>query len=412
MILAYTPQLLSFLKKQQQTLMLLGFVSGFVVFNLALHSRLEPSVKTFISLPYLFDGSLKGWESKTGQWESTKQGIRQTRAGEAFIASPIYLKDATLKISLNVEPGTGIHFFGQTRGKSQESQVVYLLPQAGTNLVVAGYLDKEGSLTTQSKVNYQAPDGKSLLLSVETTTDSYSLFLNNDLIARDLPLTYTQGWLSLSSTQAAEFYGLAIDKTLINSKETALVERTPTEETRALLYENDFSFPLEREWRILSGNWGVEDGRLWQYTREGFDYTILYPQIFEGYRVSTHFRQTENLGAGLLFNLPELGSYGGGQLVRFTHSEQDEGIFWGFYDEAGSFVGQGYLSLPLSKTEDHELRLEVSQTSYSIYVDGKLIRDALALKSPAGYLGLTVSESSVAFDDLRIEPLEDSHDSP
>ncbi len=389
---------------QQQALMFFGFMLGFFLLNLGMYQRLEPSIKTFVKFPYIFKGELKGWESKSGTWQIEDGGLSQTQDKEGLIGSPLFLNETGLKLSLELEPGSGISFFGQNRGQLEQSQVVYILPQ-GTGLsIVAGTIDENGVLSTQAKNSYSA--SSKVLLSIETGSTSYRVFINNDLLFDNLPLSYTQGWLSLSSTQKTHFDGLLIDKTVVASSEPALAQASLPEKTN-LLYSNDFSLPLEREWRILSGNWQVEEGKLWQYISEGFDYTVLYPQVFSKYQVSTNFEQTDNLGAGILFNLPSFDSYAGGQLVRLTHSDTEEGIFWGFYDMDGQFIGQGYLKLELDKARPHNLKLEVKETTYSIYLDGELLRDGLALKTPEGYLGLTVSESIVAFDDLQVQPLEE-----
>ena len=388
------------LRNQQQSLMLIGFLASLWLFQLALHVRLGPSIETFIRLPYVFNGELKGWDIKSGKWQKNKNGLQQTQATAGLISSPIFLNESGLKLSLELEPGGGINFFAQKRGELAQSQVVYLLPQEQGVSLIAGTIDARGVLNTQAKVIY--PASSKLLLTIETQLNSYRLFLNNDLLFDDLPLLYTQGWLSLSSSTETTIYGLIIDKTILTySDKIVPITQDPSG------YTNDFSLPLEREWRILSGNWQVKDGKLWQYISEGFDYTALYPKTFSKYQISSTFLQTERLGAGILFNLPSLESYAGGQLVRLTHSENEEGIFWGFYDNDAQFIGQGYLKLELDKTKAHTLKLEVKEDSFSIYLNDQLLRTGLALQTPEGYLGLTVSESIVAFDELIISPLKD-----
>ncbi len=394
------------LKRYKQAFMFLSFCLGFYLLNLAIHSRLEPSVRSFVSLPYIFDGNLEGWEVHSGNWLSEDGVLQQDRNAEGLISSPLYLSESGLRFSVQLEAGAGISFFKQDRSSLKESHVVYVLEQTDGLAVIAGYIGQDGGLNTQSKYTYKLPlNQTSVALSIETTEDSYSIFLNNDLIVEALNLNYRRGWLALSSAHRTRFEGLMIDKSSIASTELAL-STTVSENTTDVLYENDFSFPLERQWRILSGNWRVTDGQLWQYMSEGFDYTVLYPESFNNYQVEVEFEQSDAAGAGLVFNLPSLSGYEGGHLLRFTHNDAgEEGIFWGFYNDDGDFIGQGYLAMPLEKDVLHSLRLDVSDSVYSIYFDGELVRDGLPLQNQAGFLGLTVSQSTVAFERLQIRNL-------
>lgn len=400
------PKLFIVLKRYKQALMFLSFCLGFTLLNIGINTRLEPSVRSFVSLPYIFDGNLEGWEVQSGKWLSEGGVLEQSRNTEGVISSPLYLSETGLRFSVQLEAGAGISFFKQNRDSLKESHVVYVSEQSDGLAIVAGYITQDGSLNTQSRYVYKLPLAQSTLaLSIETTANSYSIFINNDLIVEALDLNYQRGWLALSSAHSTRFEGLMIDKSSIASTDLAL-STTVTEASSNSLYENDFSFPLERQWRILSGNWRVAEGQLWQYISEGFDYTALYPESFSDYQIDIEFEQSDAAGAGLVFNLPSLSGYEGGHLVRFTHNDAgEEGIFWGFYNDEGDFVGQGYLAMPLEKDVLHSLRLDVSDSVYSIYFNGELIRDGLPLQNQAGFLGLTVSQSTVAFEQLQIRNL-------
>jgi hypothetical protein len=89
-------------------------------------------------------------------------------------------------------------------------------------------------------------------------------------------------------------------------------------------------------------------------------------------------------------------------MVRF--SEDDEVIFWGYYDENGDFTGQGSANVEAPGTEPHTIEVRAGQDTYTVVLDGETIVEDVALQSGEGHVGLTSSASVVVFERVEVLP--------
>jgi hypothetical protein len=94
-------------------------------------------------------------------------------------------------------------------------------------------------------------------------------------------------------------------------------------------------------------------------------------------------------------------SRNGAHMVRF--SEDGKAIFWGNYDQNGDFTGQGSANIEAPGTEPHTLQIRLGTDTYSVVLDGTVITENVPLQSKQGHIGLTSSESVVAFEQVQIE---------
>lgn len=149
------------------------------------------------------------------------------------------------------------------------------------------------------------------------------------------------------------------------------------------------------EWTTLAGDWQVIDNAYVQTQREGFDRITLHSGEFANYVLRVRFKLLEGTGAGVLLNVPDAGSKNGGHLVRFT--DDGAGLFWGRFDEAGAFTGQGYAATGGPGTDWHVLEVFSGAGSYAIHLNGVALAQDVPLLSTAGHIGLTTSQSTAAF---------------
>jgi hypothetical protein len=155
-------------------------------------------------------------------------------------------------------------------------------------------------------------------------------------------------------------------------------------------------------WRPIAGQWRFDNDSLLQEDATGFDYAIVYrDDAFERYRYSTTFRHRDGNSAGLLFNLPDASKLAGGHMVRYSE-RRPGGIFWGYYDATGKFVGQGYANVAPPGDASHTLQVISGATTYSVYLDDFLLASDVPLESTRGYVGLVTVQTSADFESAAV----------
>ena len=161
-------------------------------------------------------------------------------------------------------------------------------------------------------------------------------------------------------------------------------------------------------WRPISGQWRFDNGALVQEDPAGFDLSIVYTRnAFRNHSFETSFSHREGNGAGVLFNMPYADRLNGAHMVRYS-DRRPGGIFWGYYDQAGKFVGQGYANVDPPGTGPHTVRVVSGNSTYSIYLDGALLADNLPLENAQnyGYIGLITAQSSAAYNSIQVAGAE------
>ena len=165
--------------------------------------------------------------------------------------------------------------------------------------------------------------------------------------------------------------------------------------------------PSEANWRVLAGDWTLEDAAFVQRDRSGYDRALEHRDSFvPPYKIRTRFRHLSGSGAGVLFGLPdaELGlnaGRGNTQMVRYA--EDGRSLLWGFFDARGAFIGQGYAPTPTPGNTWHELEVRVEKNSYSVALDGQPLQAGIRVKRATGRIALQTSLSSAAFDLLEVQ---------
>ncbi len=155
-------------------------------------------------------------------------------------------------------------------------------------------------------------------------------------------------------------------------------------------------------WRPLAGQWRFRNDSLVQEDPNGFDLGITYAaNAFQKYSLTTSFSHRDGNGAGVLFNMPYSDRLNGAHMVRYS-DRRPGGIFWGYYDDSGKFVGQGYANVTPPGDARHTLRVVSDETTYSIYLDDYLVAADLPLQQNYGYIGLIAVQSSVDFDSVAV----------
>jgi hypothetical protein len=246
--------------------------------------------------------------------------------------------------------------------------------------------------------------------------------MDGRVLGQDVPLVSKAGHVGLTNSVSAVAFDSATvlrpDGELLGAPDTAdngetTAAPTTTDETPVaslalpadgnLLSSVSASGDVEAAgWTSFSGEWAFTDGALTQSQVAGFDRGIGYQGTFSDYTLSTTLRHLEGTGGGVLFNMPQPDRKNGAHMVRF--SEDGKAVFWGYYDANGDFTGQGSGDVAAPGTEAHTIEIRVGTENYTVLVDGQTIVENVPLQSQAGHVGLTSSESVVAFESVQVKP--------
>jgi hypothetical protein len=156
-------------------------------------------------------------------------------------------------------------------------------------------------------------------------------------------------------------------------------------------------------WTPLTGDWQFENGALVQQKPDGYDYSISRAGTFARFALSVHFRHRQGAGGGLLFNMPKSETKRNGHLVRYF---ENNALAWGYFNEENVFTGQGYAAVDPPGDKLHTLQVIVGDTAYAILLDNRMIAENIPLISTAGHIGLTGSNSVVAFEEIIITQIQ------
>lgn len=157
------------------------------------------------------------------------------------------------------------------------------------------------------------------------------------------------------------------------------------------------------DWQFITGDWRVEENRLVQAQREGFDHVASYREPFSNYVFSTQLRHVQGIGGGIVFNMQSRDTFAQSHMIRFK--EDNTVMFWGHFDENSVFNGQGFVEISVNEGDTHKLDVHAKENTYDIYLNDQLILADNPLIYSQGYVGVTSSVSEVQFDNAQVYPL-------
>lgn len=159
-------------------------------------------------------------------------------------------------------------------------------------------------------------------------------------------------------------------------------------------------------WRPIGGQWTFSNDALVQSDPNGIDLAIAYAgAAFKEYTYSVDVTHREGNAAGILFNMPYTDRINGAHMVRYSE-RRPGGIFWGYFDSGGKFVGQGYATVDPPADARHTLRVVSGANYYSVYLDDFLLAADLPLQQNFGFVGLVTVRSTASFDQIKIDQIK------
>ncbi len=395
-----------------------------------------------------------GWVPFNGEWRVSAGQMVQVDpnaydTGIGYESSSF--QNYVVQVILDHLQGVGAGMFFNMPSPYQMNGAHMVRYSDETDALIWGYIDAQGTFTRQGFVETNPPGiEEPHLLQVYSGENSYDIFLDDQLVARDVPLQQIQGHVGLTTSRSAAgfssvevfplFSSSAADLSQLTPASTVaaeaevsgddnqgapigtaasvpaqtLSEATPLAANDTLVVEGGvepfdgvFSGDFQSsDWRSITGEWRFESGNLVQGDPNGFDFsTVNTSSAYRNYSVQATLSHLQGHGAGLLFNMPFADRLNGAHLVRYT-DRRPGAIFWGYYDDAGVFIGQGYADVPEAGLGQHTFRVVSKDTTYDIYLDETLIARDLPLVQQQGYVGLLTSQSSAAYNRVVIDAIE------
>jgi len=397
-------------------LLLIGFI------NWGLRAKIGP-VEAFdtFTLPYnetFVDAEIKRWFTNGGKWSLGGRALVQNAEGSegSNIFIPHWLPENEpyrFSVDVTLDEGSqaaGINFNAQYPDIQQNHQRVYLTREGSQLELVAGTVDETDGFQVQETVMVPS-SSNSVRLEVLVDENTYDVHVNGQPLIQVLPLTNFNGLVGLYAIGSPTFFDNLSVSTLdgVYSEQLSdidsLAESGDLLESGEVLYTSSFKGDNgSKGWTSFSGDWQVDAGMLTQLDPVGFDLGIGYEdKSFQGYELQLSLQHLVGSGGGVLFNMPSPNQLNGAHMVRY--SDRSEAIFWGYFDDTGTFQGQGYAATQPPGEEPHTFKIISGEVNYDVYLDNQLLASAIPLDRNNGHIGLITSRSSVAYGMVEMKAL-------
>lgn len=383
-----------------------------------------------------------GWVPISGSWQIIKGQMLQSDAAAVDAAigyETSTFENFTLRATFNHLSGQGAGVLFNMPSPYQANGAHIVRYSDETDSLIWGYYDAKGIFNRQGFMLISPADKDAHILQVFSGDASYDVFLDDTLLARDVPLQSIQGAVGLTTSRCSAgftlvevfpLFGASQELTPVAKTATPTAapaaQATPTaQQTVVLADATPLAFDSDRiaaggvspyrgvftgrlsdaGWKALSGDWVFQDGNFLQRKRDGYDFTAVYTkQPYRSFSIQVGLTHEEGSGAGLIFNLPYTDRLAGGYLVRFS-DRRDNALVWGYFDEFGVYKNQGYADVTHAGTDRHTLRVVSSESSYSIYMDERLVAQSVPLVNEQnyGYIGLLTSQTVAVYDEVIVD---------
>ncbi len=395
-----------------------------------------------------------GWVPFKGDWRIINGNMTQNDptaidAGIGYETSTFQNYVLHTRFALNQGSGAGVLFNMPSPYQINGAHMVRFSDEA--DVLLWGFYDDKGIFSRQGYINIEPPGTSEHSIKIFSGQNSYDIFIDETLIARDVPLQETRGSVGLVTSRASAGYSLVeifplfgadsatpqVLTPVITStpppKQTALpvnptakasaappkasatAQKTTTAPTKSTTdgntivtgestsYKGDFTGNFKNSgWKVIRGDWAFSGGNLVQTDSQATDLSIVYtPVDYTNYSITVGLTHQGGFGGGLLFNMPYTDRLNGAHLVRYS-DRRPGAIFWGYFDDTGKFIGEGYADVPEASTDHHLFRVVSKKNTYDIYLDNNLIVKDLPSKQNYGHIGLLTSRASVSYDQVEI----------
>lgn len=423
---------------RRTVLPLLLAVAALVILNVGLYTRLRAvGAAEPIAFPYsagFAAGENAQYEVFGGDWEVRDETLVQ-------LSTSGY--DLGIYIPLDIPPeqpyqfttrirfaggtmGGGILFNAQQTSGRSNSHMARLNVDNGSVYLIYGYFDETGFQGQGgAPVNIAPDDANWHTLGAQISGATFNLTFDDQVVAAGVPLQFTGGAVGMiTSTSQMAYDDIAVQPFAgtteqsqtpeLTAQVTEVVQPQPTPAASLPTAEASTNYTMvfsdsfdgsasESNWVPYSGAWNFEDGALVQTNASGFDYSAGSVQALDALRrFSVTLRHRQGVGGGVLFNMAQPDSRNGATMVRYIQEANGVALTWGNFDANGLFVGVNGAAVPAPADAAHVLEITLNGSAYSIHLDGTVIAENIPYEPHGTHIGLTASQSVVAFESVEV----------
>jgi hypothetical protein len=402
-----------------------------IILNFGLYQWLLAPIQadeSAFSLPYTEDFSdpeSPGYAMWGGDWELRDQTFVQLNTTGYDLGAIVPLKIAAeqaYQFSVNMRylggsMGGGVLVNVQQETSRQKSHLVRFNVDNGKLYLIYGYFGDDSNFTGQGSVELSIDPANAdwHSLTVRVSGSAYAFSVDDQELATGIPLQYHGGSVGLvtSASQVAfdDLSVTAIDASAVPTQSVIAAQQiTPVPRVDAVavdpfseIFADTFTGGNgeNTNWVTYAGTWSFEPGAFIQTDTDGFDFGVGSLETYNNpIRLQVTFSHQNGVGGGILFNMPQADSKNGAYMVRYV---DDTTLTWGYFDSTGVFVGQGGVGVDAPGTSAHTLQITTRAGSYAITLDGRVVAQDIPVSSSGGHIGLTASQSAVAFTSVVVE---------
>ncbi len=164
-------------------------------------------------------------------------------------------------------------------------------------------------------------------------------------------------------------------------------------------------------WIPVKGSWIVRDGEYYQESNEYDCGSMLDVYLDRSFTLRAKIRYLSGEpGAGFFFFSERPGNTAFSHMLRF---ESAESFMFGYFN-SGNYNATETVKFKFDKNHTYEmvLKVDTEKRKYSIFLDGKPVKQNIPLTCFAGYAGLQSSGGKCVFDDVELTIKKNAEKAP
>ena len=324
------------------------------------------------------------WLAVAGEWQPA-DGMVTALAVDLYDFAYLYQQPVAqaqfgARIRHNQGIGGGLLFHAADSSTARGAHMVRFYDDTS---IVWGFFDEAGVFQGQGSAPVAALGAGPHTLEVMSDGATYAIRVDDVLVVQGVPVRTQGDFFGLTASQSEAVFEMVT---------TSGMAPTATAAAPSRLMPG-------------KGDWVEQDGAIIQRSTE---YADLYAGLgFQGQQYSASAdiqwpldNEAPATGGGLLFNMSEPAKIEGAHMVRFSQNGRE--VFWGYFDDAGIFQGDGGAALDLNLEQPHTLQVVVGASTYAVYVDGALVAENRPLRRQGGYVGLLTYRGPITFSNIQL----------
>lgn len=380
-----------------------------------------------------------GWVPFSGKWTLTGEGLAQTNPDEeqgGIGYEGGSFENYMLQATFYHATGSGAGLLFNMPSPYQLNGAVMVRYSDQSDSLFWGYFDEKGVFTRQGFAKVASPGNTSHQLQIFSHQDRYTVYLDDQLLVQDVAAQRANGYIGLVTARSSVVYTIVEAFPLFSGTPLAEVQATTSvtpninellaTATPVMLPPLTTSGPeipaaTPEPVKATASPTRTPLVALPTVTPDLDAVDIAAQADVDSYVVDTGIYATayriegeialplNNPRNGLILHMPERGARQGSFLIRLSPAGDE--LFWGDYDQSGTFHQRAALALPQPAQDFYQVLFVVDNQHLAISVEGQLLASDILLPRRNGWIGLLADGGPMPFRNLKITvELEQSTD--